>query len=47
MITKDLTPFPGAKVFVIMETAAFPDGSAELVYAPGEPDPGQQAGVLD
>jgi hypothetical protein len=25
----------------------FPDGSAELVYAPGEPDPGQQAGVLD
>ncbi len=26
---------------------AFPGGSAELVYAPGEPDPGHQAGVLD
>jgi hypothetical protein len=38
-----LTPAPqGARVPLRLLRAdrTFPDGSAELVYAPGEPDPG-------
>jgi hypothetical protein len=47
MIKKGLTRFQGQKSSRSWKTAAFSDGSAELVYAPGEPDPGRQAGVLD